>query len=651
MRGPPRATSGAAVCDGDAARPLVAVVGAGLGGVALALALQHRGVRVRVFERDGGFAERSQGYGLTMQQGGAALSQLGVALAGGVRSASHYSFAPDGRVLGCYGRDVYAATRGAEGASGRGRQNVHVPRQHLREALLRGLQPGVIEWGRRLEAFQDHGAATGGSGGVTLRLAGGEVVRAAVLVGAAGVHSVVRRIKLGGGAAEGRGGGGVNETVDGGGGGGGADSHGGGGSGGGSSSSDALHYLGLIVILGISDLQHPLLHHRIIQTLDGETRLYAMPFAPMDDCADGEGAALEGESSERAGGAVGTARAAPASAAAPPAAASSGRHSVMWQLSFPASEASAATLSARGGGVLRDEALRRCGTWHAPLPALLQATPPALVTGYPVYDRTAATPSVLRGARGSAVTLIGDAAHPMSPFKGQGANQALLDALSLARRLAAVLAPGGAAGGADGSAVLAPGGAAGGADGGGGGSGSGGGGGGRGGDGGGGGGAGKRRGRGAAGDEGGRSGGGATNASEAEGRRGEEEAPGNAHAAEEGRGQEEAPGDAQAADSPIDGASAASCGGALSAALAAFEAEMLQRAGSKAELSREAAAFLHSPAALVPTNCTRAVAARAETRGEARANVLSSEEFEVALRSIGAADTVASGGPLPSPVL
>ena len=32
-------------------------------------------------------------------------------------------------------------------------------------------------------------------------------------------------------------------------------------------------------------------------------------------------------------------------------------------------------------------------------------------------------------------TLLGDAAHPMAPFKAQGANQALLDAVSLARCL------------------------------------------------------------------------------------------------------------------------------------------------------------------------------------------------------------------------
>lgn len=54
--------------DQDASESGVIIVGGGIGGFALALALQQRGIHVRVYEKDTCFSERAQGYGLTMQQ-------------------------------------------------------------------------------------------------------------------------------------------------------------------------------------------------------------------------------------------------------------------------------------------------------------------------------------------------------------------------------------------------------------------------------------------------------------------------------------------------------------------------------------------------------------------------------------------------------
>jgi 2-polyprenyl-6-methoxyphenol hydroxylase-like FAD-dependent oxidoreductase len=76
------------------------------------------------------------------------------------------------------------------------------------------------------------------------------------------------------------------------------------------------------------------------------------------------------------------------------------------------------------------EVLERFGGWHEPIPAVIRATEDAEILRNDIYDRE----PLKRWGEGR-VTLLGDAAHPMTPNLGQGACQAIEDAAELAECL------------------------------------------------------------------------------------------------------------------------------------------------------------------------------------------------------------------------
>jgi 2-polyprenyl-6-methoxyphenol hydroxylase-like FAD-dependent oxidoreductase len=334
--------------------PNVAIVGGGIAGVALAIACLHRGIPFTLYERDDNFNARSQGYGLTLQQGSKAMEGLGIySLEAGITSTRHVVHTSEGKIIGEWGIRKWGRSDSKEAPK---RKNIHIARQSLRLALLAELGTNsAVKWGHQFIGFNESK-----NKGITLNFKVKEDIKSVtvdLVIGADGIRSAVRKQLIG-------------------------------------EATTPLQYLDCIVILGIcplenlKDIESSLLDSAtVFQTANGHERIYMMPYS-----AD----------------------------------------TVMWQLSFPMLEKDAKTLSIKGPKALKEEACRRT-QWHSPIPHIIEATQEAQISGYPVYDRALLTTEFLEKA--TAVTLIGDAAHPMSPFKGQGANQALLDALSLARAI------------------------------------------------------------------------------------------------------------------------------------------------------------------------------------------------------------------------
>jgi 2-polyprenyl-6-methoxyphenol hydroxylase-like FAD-dependent oxidoreductase len=106
---------------------------------------------------------------------------------------------------------------------------------------------------------------------------------------------------------------------------------------------------------------------------------------------------------------------------------------VMWAYAAHGARFPVADLSTLDGGALRDLAGQLISDWHPVLGEIVADTPTESITLISIRTQAPVKPWPTTN-----VTLLGDAIHNMTPFRGIGANTALRDAQLLARNLIAV---------------------------------------------------------------------------------------------------------------------------------------------------------------------------------------------------------------------
>jgi 2-polyprenyl-6-methoxyphenol hydroxylase-like FAD-dependent oxidoreductase len=305
----------------------VAVAGAGIGGLTLAIALGRRGLRVTVLESARELAP--VGAGLSVQPNAMkALAHLGLAeaaaAAGRVISEAAYLDAR-GRLLSAVDVAKVAAACGAPA--------IALHRARLHQLLLSAAAPAQVRLGAPVVGYEERGER------VDVRLADGSTLGADLLVGADGLRSAVRAQLLADGEPR---------------------------------------YAGYTSWRGVTPAGSVTAPARMSESWGRGER-----FGIVD----------------------------------------TGHGEIYW---FAVANAPA------GGkdGDVHSELLARFGGWHDPIRAIIDATPAPQILRTDIRDRA----PVQRWHQGR-VVLLGDAAHPMTPNLGQGACQAIEDAVVLAERL------------------------------------------------------------------------------------------------------------------------------------------------------------------------------------------------------------------------
>jgi 2-polyprenyl-6-methoxyphenol hydroxylase-like FAD-dependent oxidoreductase len=160
----------------------VAIVGAGIGGLTLAIALLRKGFQVQVFEHHDQLAEI--GAGITLW-GNAMNALQSIGAADAVRRCAHRTVSG---AIGLHdGRLLVTAQLDAMGQSDTSEQLWALHRAELQQALYARLPPGCVTFGSGFDGYEST------SNGVRVHLNHHSPVDTDLLVGADGLHSPVRK--------------------------------------------------------------------------------------------------------------------------------------------------------------------------------------------------------------------------------------------------------------------------------------------------------------------------------------------------------------------------------------------------------------------------------------------------------------------------
>jgi 2-polyprenyl-6-methoxyphenol hydroxylase-like FAD-dependent oxidoreductase len=106
---------------------------------------------------------------------------------------------------------------------------------------------------------------------------------------------------------------------------------------------------------------------------------------------------------------------------------------LMWALSARGDRSGVPSVPEQGEGeALREFALEACSSWHPDFSTMIRMTDPLSIGVITIRTSVPVEPWP-----SSRITLIGDAIHSMTPYRGIGGNVALRDASLLGRNLGA----------------------------------------------------------------------------------------------------------------------------------------------------------------------------------------------------------------------